>query len=141
MVMQEYKRRNPGARFDYSVFASDLSPQALRTALQAEYRSTQIEPLPEHFRRKYLLRHKQDKTLYRIRPELRAKVAFRQINLLKPIELKQKFDIIFCKNVLIYFEPKNQIFAIKNLLPFFLFFLECVLPVVDSSTNNRYVPY
>lgn len=108
MVLEEYRSLNPP--FDYSIFASDLSTKVLDSAMAAIYDEEKIEPVPASYKKKYLLRSK-DKTQaqVRVKAELRAKVSFARINFMDdsyPIE--GLFDVVFCRNVIIYFERKIQ---------------------------------
>lgn len=116
MVLEEFRGRNPA--FSWSIFASDLSTKVLQKAIDAVYTEEQAEPIPLSFKKKYLLRSKRpEEHLVRIRPELRARVNFERINFMDrewPIE--GSFDIVFCRNVIIYFERKIQEGIIRRLL-------------------------
>ncbi|GAB6096336.1 protein-glutamate O-methyltransferase [Desulfatiferula olefinivorans] len=104
MVLSEYARAHPG--FDYSILATDISTRVLETAVSGIYDAALIEPVPMEYRRRYLLKSR-DKTkrLVRIRPELRQKVVFRRLNLMDDdFRIRQNIDILFCRNVIIYFD-------------------------------------
>jgi chemotaxis protein methyltransferase CheR len=104
MVLSEYARAHSG--FDFSILATDISTRVLKTAVAGIYDSSLIEPVPQDYRRRYLLKSK-DKTkqLVRIRPELRQKVVFRRLNLMDDdFQIRQNVDILFCRNVIIYFD-------------------------------------
>jgi chemotaxis protein methyltransferase CheR len=61
------------------------------------------------FRKKYLLRGKDDKGLVRIKPELRSQVHFRRLNLMDAqFGMHDKMCLIFCRNVMIYFDRNTQ---------------------------------
>ncbi|MBI9091730.1 MAG: chemotaxis protein CheR [Desulfobacterium sp.] len=107
MVLSEFARRSPG--FDFSILATDISNRVLETAKKGVYDTTEIEPVPMALRKKYLLKSR-DRTrgLVRIVPELRRKVDFRRLNLMdKRFAIGQKLDIIFCRNVTIYFDNET----------------------------------
>ncbi len=110
MVLSEFAYRYPGFKFDYSILATDISTKMLNTAQKAVYDHEDIAPVSEELRAKYLLKSKDNKkALVRIAPELRCKVKFRRLNLMdKDFGLRELMDIIFCRNVFIYFDKKTQ---------------------------------
>lgn len=115
MVLADYTAR--GQLFDFEITATDLSTTVLQKAVEAVYPMERIMPVAPEFRRRYLLKSK-DKTrnLVRVGPYLRNKTRFRQLNLLtEPYRFPQRFDMIMCRNVLIYFERPNQEKVIKKL--------------------------
>jgi len=96
-------------RFRFDILASDISMRVLEHALRAIYDESHIAPVPMPLRKKYLMRKKGSQGEVRIAPELRSLVRFRQINLLDsayPVDYAQ--DIIFCRNVFIYFDRPTQ---------------------------------
>lgn len=104
MVLSEYgKAVKP---FDFSILATDISTRMLGTAVKGIYEKSVIDPVPLDYRKKYLLKSRdRDKSLIRIRPELRNKVAFRRLNLMdSDYRLGDAMDILFCRNVIIYFD-------------------------------------
>ena len=107
MVLNEFAERN-GLLF--SILATDISTKVLEKAKRAVYSHERIAPVPPVLRRKYLLRGKGDrKGLVRIKPELRSRVDFMRLNLIDPgFELAEPVQIIFCRNVMIYFDPPTQ---------------------------------
>ena len=108
MVLESYKEKNTG--FDYRITATDISINVLKRAVQAIYTDEKIIPVPVDMRKKYLLKSKDSKSgLIRIKPFLREKVTFHRLNLMdKAFGLKDNFQIIFCRNVIIYFDRTNQ---------------------------------
>ena len=97
--------------FDYEILATDLSRKVLQHARLAIYSKKQIAFIKMQLRKKYLLKSKlQQDEVVRIVPEIRAKVKFRQHNLMaKENFMDRTFDIIFCPNVIIYFDQETQI--------------------------------
>jgi chemotaxis protein methyltransferase CheR len=108
MVLNEFALECPG--FDFSVLATDISTRVLETAIRGVYEEEKIEPVPQPLKRKYLLRGKDRSSgLVRIVPEIRAKVRFRRLNFMDTdFGITDKFDIIFCRNVVIYFDRATQ---------------------------------
>ncbi|MEW6489199.1 MAG: protein-glutamate O-methyltransferase [Thermodesulfobacteriota bacterium] len=108
MVLSEVAEGLPGFRFQ--VLATDISTRVLERARNAVYAEERVEPVPAPLRRKYLLRSR-DRTqgLVRVAPELRSTVRFRHLNLLDAdFGLREPQDVIFCRNVMIYFDRETQ---------------------------------
>lgn len=101
----------------FRILATDISPTVLRTASQGIYESQKIDPVPYNLRKKYLLRAKDKRRdVVRVVPELRAKVQFQWINLKSfSYDIDFLMDIIFCRNVIIYFSRTTQEGVINNL--------------------------
>lgn len=108
MVLNEFAEAEPA--FKYTVLGTDISGEALQKAIDAVYRESRTTGIPFELRKKYLLRSRdRDKALVRIVPELRKKVSFERLNLMGDLsESGEKKDIIFCRNVIIYFERPVQ---------------------------------
>ncbi|OHD81182.1 MAG: chemotaxis protein CheR [Spirochaetes bacterium RIFOXYC1_FULL_54_7] len=108
MVLEEFRSTYPG--FDYHILASDISSQALQKAFMAVYDAEKVIPVPPGFKRKYLLRSKDpSKVDVRIKKELRDKVEFIRLNFMDDhFPFDGKFDVIFCRNVIIYFDRPTQ---------------------------------
>lgn len=108
MVMSEFSERN--SDFNFDIFATDISSRALNAATTAVYTIERAIPVPFILKKKYLLKSKDNqKKTVRIIPELRAKVNFHRLNFLQEsFPIDQKFDVIFCRNVLIYFDRPTQ---------------------------------
>ncbi len=108
IVMEEYRRSDP--RFLYSILATDVSIKALQTAVDAIYDEEKIANLPFEYKKRYFLKSKDTATqLVRIRSELRSKVQFERFNLMEDVyNLPYQMDIIFCRNVIIYFNRSIQ---------------------------------
>jgi len=99
-----------------SILASDISTHALDAARAAAYKSDRLDGLLDPWLRKHLLRGEgQWAGWYRIRPEVRAMVEFRRINLIEPFPGVGKFDVIFCRNVMIYFSHQTQAQLVERL--------------------------
>jgi chemotaxis protein methyltransferase CheR len=115
MTLEEF--RATCADFRYSIFASDISSRALDTAAQAVYDMDKADPVPLPFKKKYMLKSKDAaKPRVRMKSELREKVTFARINLMDDdFSLSRKFDVIFCRNVIIYFDRKTQERLIRHL--------------------------
>ena len=108
MVLQEFAAGRPG--FDFQILATDISTRVLEQAKGAVYSEELLAPLPSVLKTKYVLRSKDRQSgLVRIVPELRARVKFRRLNFLDgDFGLREPLDIIFCRNVIIYFDRQTQ---------------------------------
>lgn len=93
-----------------NIIATDIDTDVLQTAALGIYPAERVGSLPEAQLRKYFLRGKGSQDgLVRVRPELRKLINFRQLNLLgQEWSLKSSFDVIFCRNVMIYFDKPTQ---------------------------------
>lgn len=102
---------------DYTVVATDICTDVLNKGLSGCYPDIMLDPVPEEYRHRYVmiandpLRHE-----FRIVPRLRAKVAFSQLNLMEDrYPYDRDFDIIFCRNILIYFDRQTQARVLNKL--------------------------
>ena len=108
MVLSEVQAASPG--FGFEILATDISTRVLEVARRAVYPAERTEPVPAGLRAKYLLKNRdRDNPLVRIVPELRSRVAFGRLNFMAPeFGLREPVDIIFCRNVIIYFDKPTQ---------------------------------
>ena len=100
--------RNSG---DFSVFATDISSRMLEIARKGIYPESAIKTVPPVFKRKYMMRGKGSRTGFsRVVPELRNRLQFQRINLNngRGFGIKTRMDVIFCRNVIIYFDRETQ---------------------------------
>ncbi|MFA7405073.1 MAG: protein-glutamate O-methyltransferase [Pelobacteraceae bacterium] len=108
MVLSEFADGRPG--FRAAITASDISSQVLQTAKTAIYPEERTDPIPLNLKKKYLMRSREkSRSLVRISPKLRSLVTFRRINFMDDdFGISEKMDIIFCRNVVIYFDKQTQ---------------------------------
>jgi len=108
MVLEEFPI--VGSKLRYQILATDVSTQVLEKAVLGVYHRDKIEPVPLPLRRKYLLKSRQkEDPRVRINPELRAKVQFRHLNFMdEHYAVNDPQDVIFCRNVIIYFDRPTQ---------------------------------
>ncbi len=96
----------PGvADWRLEIVANDISEQALRQARCGEYSGLTLRNLKPHLLYKYFTK---SGDVYRIKPEIKALVRFSNINLndSRQVSLYSNFDVIFCRNVMIYFSEE-----------------------------------
>ena len=102
------RQRHPGFRF--RILATDISTTVLAKAERGVFRSEVVRPVPADLRRKYFMRSRdRNSNVLRVVPELRQLVEFRRLNFMDAdFGLSQKADVIFCRNVIIYFDRPTQ---------------------------------
>lgn len=108
MVLEEFRSKNRD--FEYRVLGTDISTEVLERGRKAIYTEERALQVPAEFRKRYMLRSKdREARLVRIKPELRARVVFQRMNLMaETFTIRDHFQIIFCRNVIIYFDRQNQ---------------------------------
>ena len=113
MALHEYLVSNPGAPLRLQVTATDISPTVLKEAAQARYdRAAVVRGLSTERRNRFF---EQQGDFWQLRKEVRERVTFRDINLLQSYSLLGKFQVIFCRNVLIYFAAPAKEDIIKRM--------------------------
>ncbi len=118
IVMQEFIRQNQNSINDYSILATDISSKVLDKAIDAVYPMNEVENLSYDIKKRYFLKSKnQENPTVRVKPETRQKVNFARLNFMDSSYPKttQK-NVIFCRNVLIYFDKKTQESVVRKLL-------------------------
>lgn len=102
-----------------SIIATDLDTRVLETASAGIYPEDRVSKLPPEKLSRYFQRGTGDKNgLVRVRKELRDMITFRQLNLLhNNWPLRAPIDIIFCRNVMIYFDKPTQLEILKKFAP------------------------
>ena len=108
MVLSEYARLHTG--FDFAILATDVSTKVLQKARRGIYNTEQVSPVSIDLRRRYLLQSRnQEERQVRIVPALRQKVSFHRLNFMASnYRIKERFEVIFLRNVLIYFDREIQ---------------------------------
>lgn len=101
------------SQWNAGLLATDISSQVIATAKEGIYTSERVENIPEHLKRKYL-KPKGDDT-WEFLPSVRKEILFRLLNLMNPLPFKKQFHVIFCRNVMIYFDNETRIQLVKRL--------------------------
>jgi chemotaxis protein methyltransferase CheR len=115
MVLSDFACQFPGVQFE--IIATDISTRVLEKARLGIYEESQVAVVPLCMRQKYLLRGKdRGKQLVRITPKVRARVQFQRANLMdEHIMPLDSLDVIFCRNVIIYFDRQTQYKLLERL--------------------------
>lgn len=103
----------------WEVVGSDISTQVLAKAASGHYSLARTEGIPPAFMQKYCLKGVRSHAgTFLIAPELRKRTSFYQINLTQPIDAGiGEFEVIFLRNVMIYFDPETKAKVVNHLLP------------------------
>ncbi|MEW5992789.1 MAG: protein-glutamate O-methyltransferase CheR [Candidatus Zixiibacteriota bacterium] len=105
MLIQEYLASKPGAlSANIQIVATDISPSVLKEASSAQYDKMSITRGIGEDRVKRFFSQKGER--WEVKPEIRGRVSFREMNLMQSYAALGKFDIVFCRNVLIYFSSE-----------------------------------
>lgn len=100
----------------FTIDATDVAHTVLETAANAVYSMDKLKDIPEAYRKAFLLKSRDSsRKLFRIAPEIRKKVRFKSLNLMDPFnQMENDYDLIFCRNTLIYFDrPVQKQIALK----------------------------
>lgn len=106
-----------GQRFRFTIVGTDICTEVLEQAVTAIYPTDMIAPVPQEMRKRYLLRAKDpSRREVRIVPELRRLTHFLRLNLMAPnYPVGRDMDVIFCRNILIYFDRPTQHAVLERL--------------------------
>lgn len=110
MLMFDYfgeKRKN----WNLKMLATDISNHAMSVAKRGSYTEEDAKDIPVEWKNKYMTKNN---GVYTVTPEVRKNVIFREFNLMDPIKFKSQFDVIFCRNVMIYFEADVKEALVKR---------------------------
>jgi len=113
MILDEALGAEKG-RWDSKVLATDLSEKVLKEGARGVYTAEHIEPLPPLWKQMYLTRLPDGN--YEMAARIKKEVIFRRFNLIEPVyPFKKKFHVIFCRNVMIYFDAETRAAIIDKL--------------------------
>ena len=115
MVVQDFIDANNGP--DYTVLATDLSTDVLQVARRGVYSNAMIDPVDSERRRRYVMEPiDRNRGEVRIHPRLRSKVGFARLNLMDTsYNVGDQMHVVFCRNVLIYFDKPTQFKVLDRL--------------------------
>jgi chemotaxis protein methyltransferase CheR len=95
------------ANLDVKILATDIDPNMVAEGKAGIYREEAVAPVPLDLRRRWFKKAPVEGS-WEVADELRALVSFRELNLIGDWPMKGKFDAIFCRNVVIYFDEPTQ---------------------------------
>ena len=136
ITMFLYDYLGPQAKqWDTRILATDISAQALTSAKRGTYNLP--DTIPADWKRKYFTPNR-DGT-HTVTPDVRNNVIFQSFNLMDPIKFRRKFDVIFCRNVMIYFDQPTKDALVRR-------FYDATVPggylLISASENlSQNAPY
>lgn len=95
-------------RMDALILGTDISTRVLAVAREGSYPEVRFRDTPAPLRNKYFEKDPARPGFCRAKSELARLIRFRKLNLMEPWPMKQPFDVIFCRNVMIYFDKQTQ---------------------------------
>jgi chemotaxis protein methyltransferase CheR len=99
-----------GSTKNFSLAASDIDSKVLHAAAQGVYRADALKGIDQGRLQRFFLKGKGGNAgMARVKPELREKIDFLMVNLIKnDWPFRDPFDVVFCRNVMIYFDAATQ---------------------------------
>lgn len=109
-------------RYDIKILATDIDAKIITRARAGVYRDEAVEPIPATMRDRWMTQERQGATkLWRVKDAVRSLITFNELNLIGAWPMRGQFDVIFCRNVVIYFEEDTQAMIWRR-------FKECMRP-------------
>ena len=95
--------------WEVNILATDISTRVLRMAAEGIYAEEKVNKIPYEWKRRYFQKGvKRWDGYFRMKPSLRELITFKRFNLMEAFSFQTHFDIIFCRNVMIYFDKSTQ---------------------------------
>ena len=115
IILNEFKEKNPA--FNFSILGTDISHKVMNMAARGVYAADKVELMPLDYKKKYFLKSKdRANPTVRVMPQLQRDITLKYVNLINgPYDIKEKYNVIFCRNVLIYLDRATQERVINNL--------------------------
>lgn len=105
--LDDYASRVPA--FSYRILATDISTKVLDKAASGVYDFARINGLSPVLRNKYFLKgHRDMDGMVKVKPFVMKPISFKRFNLMDAFPFREHFDLIFCRNVMIYFDKQTQ---------------------------------
>lgn len=104
MVIDDYFKF-AGNQWKIQILATDISENVLAKAREGVYSGDAVKNLPESFKKRYFEKIN-DK--YQVVPDIKKHITFKVFNLMDPVIARNKYDVIFCRNVMIYFNAETK---------------------------------
>ena len=96
-------------RYDVKILASDIDSNVVRTGRAGLYKKETAAKLPAAIKNRYFVKSADDANIFEVSDELKSLISFKLLNLNAPTwPMKGSFDIIFCRNTVIYFDEETQ---------------------------------
>jgi chemotaxis protein methyltransferase CheR len=95
-------------RCDFKILATDIDTNMLSIGSDGEYRQKDIDEIEMSYKKRFVTMDRKKKEFGVMNDSLKSLVFFKELNLLHQWPMKEKFDVIFCRNVVIYFDKETQ---------------------------------
>ena len=105
IIAHEHFRKGSSG-WNTQILATDISAEVLNKAVDGIYPTAGLASLPKNWQNDYFSRV--DDQLSRVKDEIRKQIIYRRLNLMEPFRFKRRFQIIFCRNVMIYFDNPTR---------------------------------
>lgn len=114
ITLLDYFFTRPG--WNLKIIASDIDTNVLQTAKNGIYKAERLETVTDQMKSKYFTKSEKDGIVYyEAKQNLKSIIEYKKINLLEfPYPINEKLDLIFCRNVVIYFDKPTQKFIFNN---------------------------
>ncbi|MCL2216494.1 MAG: protein-glutamate O-methyltransferase CheR [Defluviitaleaceae bacterium] len=112
IITQEFFKKNNNSGWNTQMLATDISAQVLDRAVDGRYPTASLANLPKHWQQEYF--KKVDDKLSQVNENVRKQILYRRANLMEPFHFKKRFQIIFCRNVMIYFDNNTRNAVVKK---------------------------
>lgn len=106
IILKEFLGKD-AAKWDTRVLATDISQEVLEKAKAGIYKSESLIDMPESWKKKYFVKLAGSDE-YEVSKEIKNNVIYKSFNLMEPIKFRIPFDVIFCRNVMIYFDQQTK---------------------------------
>ncbi len=118
IILNEFKALKPD--FNFSIQGTDISHNVMNKAARGVYAASNVELIPLDYKKKYFLKSKdRENPTVRVNPVLQKNLTLKYVNLINgSYDVQGSFDVIFCRNVLIYFDRETQEKVITRLSSF-----------------------
>ena len=96
-------------RWDIKILATDIDSDVLNRARAGIYREDRVNGMNPRRVKTFFREHREGNTrAYRVTPELKSMITFKQLNLMHELPMRGPLDVIFCRNTVIYFDKDTQ---------------------------------
>lgn len=108
ITLQEYFSGKPG--WNLRILATDIDTNVINTAKEGIYKEERLAPVPDRIKNKYFTKLTiNNQNHFQAKPSLKSIIDYKKLNLLEtPYSIGEKVDLIFCRNVIIYFDKPTQ---------------------------------
>ena len=103
-------------KWQFKIQATDLSTRVLKTAISGIYEKMKVEKIPYELRKRYFQKGDNKwKGYFRVKKDVKKKISFQRLNFMEEFHFGEPFDVIFCRNVMIYFDTPTKQDLVDNL--------------------------